>query len=33
MGSVNRNHPETAPRLSIVDGQGKLVARLGGTGP
>ena len=30
MGSVNRVHPNIGPRLSIVDGKGKLVARLGG---
>jgi hypothetical protein len=28
--AVNRNHPNIGPRLSIVDGEGKLVARLGG---
>jgi len=30
MGSVNRLHPNIGPRLSIVDGEGKLIARLGG---
>jgi DNA-binding beta-propeller fold protein YncE len=30
MGSVNRVHPNIGPRLSIVDGEGKVVARLGG---
>jgi hypothetical protein len=29
--SVNRDHPNLGPRLSIVDGEGKLIARLGGT--
>ena len=28
--AVNRNHPNIGPRLSIVDGEGKVVARLGG---
>jgi hypothetical protein len=28
--AVNRDQPNIAPRLSIVDGEGKLVARLGG---
>ncbi len=28
--SVNRNHPNIGPRLSIVDREGKLIARLGG---
>jgi len=28
--AVNRSHPNIGPRLSIVDGEGKLVARLGG---
>jgi DNA-binding beta-propeller fold protein YncE len=28
--NINRNHPNLGPRLSIVDPQGKLVARLGG---
>jgi hypothetical protein len=28
--AVNRNHPNLGPRLSIVDGEGKVVARLGG---
>ena len=28
--AVNRNHPNIGPRLSIVDGDGKVVARLGG---
>ena len=28
--AVNRNHPNLGPRLSIVDGAGKTVARLGG---
>ena len=28
--AVNRNHPNIGPRLSIVDGEGRLVARLGG---
>jgi hypothetical protein len=27
---VNRNHPNLGPRLSIVDGTGKTIARLGG---
>jgi NHL repeat len=32
--AVNRNHPNIGPRLSIVDGKGKVVAawRRGGTG-
>src|ERR1700736_2579485 len=29
--SVNRDHPNLGPRLSIVDGEGKLIVRLGGT--
>ena len=28
--TVNRNHPNIGPRLSIVDAKGKLIARLGG---
>jgi DNA-binding beta-propeller fold protein YncE len=28
--TVNRNHPNIGPRLSIVDGTGKTIARLGG---
>jgi hypothetical protein len=28
--AVNRNQPNIGPRLSIVDGEGRLVARLGG---
>jgi hypothetical protein len=28
--NINRDHPNLGPRLSIVDPQGKLVARLGG---
>ena len=28
--AVNRNHPNIGPRLSIVDAEGKVVARLGG---
>ena len=28
--SVNRDHPNLGPRLSIVDREGKLIARLGG---
>ena len=30
MGSVNRQLPNIGPRLSIVNSQGKLIARLGG---
>jgi len=30
MGSVNRFHPNIGPRLSIVDGGGNVIARLGG---
>jgi DNA-binding beta-propeller fold protein YncE len=30
MGSVNRNHPNIGPRLSIVDHEGHTIARLGG---
>jgi hypothetical protein len=28
--NINRDHPNLGPRLSIVDREGKLVARLGG---
>jgi hypothetical protein len=28
--AINRNHPNLGPRLSFVDGKGKLLARLGG---
>jgi hypothetical protein len=28
--TVNRNHPSIGPRLSFVDAEGKLIARLGG---
>jgi hypothetical protein len=28
--AVNRAHPNLGPRLSIVDGEGKTIARLGG---
>jgi len=30
MGSVNRDHPNIGPRLTIVDGEGRTIARLGG---
>ncbi len=30
MGGVNRHHPNIGPRLSIVDREGKVIARLGG---
>jgi hypothetical protein len=32
--NINRHHPNLGPRLSFVDGKGKLLARLGGeSGP